>query len=254
VLRLTTKQLDVLGVAPYLDFVEETALLCHEHFPRECARLERSQVTRVVQTAMRNAHFHGFRSRREHVYFAFLAFMLGSGFATDRMFPWAVRQGAPLAAAQPRIASVFDMAVAYVEQTAGDELQHLLRAMVRIRSFDRRSLPATDPIEPGFVDHALALMMRLYPEPWHEMPELRARTLVAESIERGVELGLVRADGALVYLATRCLLGHEVARDPLYPWASRVFEDPFAAPEQLADDLYAAAMKHLESSLREDAA
>lgn len=254
-LQLTSQQIQILAAAPHRDFVRTTVATCRLHFDRECAALGEEASIQVVEGALRNARFHGYRSRQDGVYFALLAFMMGSGFASDRLFPWAAGRelgGASqrLAEREPSMSRVFDQAVDYVARTAGEELQHLRRAMIRIRNFDLNQIGPGNPTDASFVNVALALFTKLYPELWVAVPPLEAVALVEESLTESRRLGLVDARGAMVYLAMRLLLGHHVAVDPLYPWASQVFESTWRRPERRTAELYTAAMRHLESSLR----
>lgn len=259
VLQLTSQQIQILGAAPHRDFVMTTVATCRLHFGRECAALGQEASIQVVEGALRNARFHGYRSRQDGVYFALLAFMMGSGFASDRLFPWAVGRGSggasqKLAEREPSMSRVFDQAVDYVAQTAGEELQHLQRAMIRIRNFDLRQIGPGNPADASFVNVALALFTKLYPELWVAVPPHETAALIEESLTEGRRLGIVDAQGSMVYLAMRLLLGHHVARDPLYPWASQVFENTWRRPERRTAELYTAAMRHLESSLQGESA
>lgn len=258
-LQLSHQQIQILAAAPHRDFVMTTVAKCRQHFARECAALGEYASIKVVEGALRNARFHGYCSQRDGVYFALLAFMMGSGFASDRLFPWAAGRESEaasqkLAEREPNMSRVFDQAVDYVARTAGEDLQHLQRAMVRIRNFDLNQIGPAHSTDASLVDDAVALFTKLYPELWLAVPPLDAASLIQETLVEGRRLGLIDAQGAMVYVAMRLLLGHHVAHDPLYPWASQAFESTWNRPERLTPVLYAAAMRHLESSLQGESA
>jgi hypothetical protein len=245
-------QMDALGESLKSRF--ESQLVRHflSLYPRECKEAggER-QIAKLVSHGVRRAADLDYTNRQEAGLFVALTFILGDSFDADPQLPWAAAQLHDRAIRNPalRMARVYDSALDYLSATAGEDCGHLVRAMLRIRSYDLANVP--DSSGEQWVDDFCGVLRRLYPQKFDYQGERANRGLIALGRENAERLRFHSNRSAAVFITLMFMLGSGFDRDLLYPWAQEAFTDS-AQETELGDLLYRLAMAHLENSLSPD--
>jgi hypothetical protein len=242
---------------PQLAVFEEHARLQFEaklvrHFlkvyPRESAEAGgEPQIAKLVSRAVRRANASGYSGPRQVGHFVALRFILGDDFDTDPQLPWVSRQlldsRIPL---ELRPALVFDSAIEYLRATAGANCHYLVRAMIRLRSYDLESAP--DTAGELWIDDCCDLLDDYYPEKFNYQGDAANRALISLGRRQSEMLGFTSNRSAALITILMFMLGSGFAHDLLYPWAEAALLDRSAEPERIAV-LHLAALSHLEKSL-----
>ncbi len=143
----------------------EDGLVAHffEHFAPHCNWLGNSRVTEVVRLGVAKAKAYGHESERQVCLFISVMFMLGTHFDEDPQLPWVARtlraEGwEPLR----RVEALYQDTMYFIDDVAGENNEHLVRALVRFRKLDREAglQLRGDQIEPGITK----VLASVYPE------------------------------------------------------------------------------------------
>ena len=244
-------QLEVLGEIQRHVF--ETRLVRHflGLYPRECTEAGgEPQIGRLVARGVRRATAHGFTGRSEVGMFVALMFILGDAFDADPQMPWAARQlddrSIPL---ELRPAIVFDSAIDYLGETAGEKCEYIVRAMLRLRSYDLASAP--DSSGELWVDDLCGVLQGYYPEKFDYQGGAANRALVSLGRQNAERWGFRSNSGAALYVILMFMLGSGFDGDLLFPWAKAALRAEGGEKERM-EGLFHAAMAHLENSLSRD--
>jgi hypothetical protein len=244
-------QMEALGEIQRRNF--ETQLVRHflGLYPRECTEAGgEAQIVRLVARGMRRAAARGYTSRKEVGLFIALMFILGDGFDADPQMPWAAKQlgdvSTPLAL-RPEI--VFDSAIDYLGETAGEKCEYIVRAMLRLRSYDLASAP--DSTGELWVDDLCDVLESYYPEKFDYQGQAANRALVALGRQNAGRHGFRSNSGAALFVILMFMLGSGFDGDLLFPWADVALRTAGGEKERV-EGLFHAAMAHLENSLTPD--
>ena len=163
-LVIRKEQMAVLEKLPRTLFEDRIIEHLSRFYTREYHELGREQVRVVVQHGIKRAAEHDFSTQRQVGFYISLMFLLGSDFDRDPQLPWAPALLAdPLLADRSKcIARLWETAMAYIDETAGEKNQLLVRALVRIRNYDLASVSefADDEFETDMRD----LLNHFYPQ------------------------------------------------------------------------------------------
>ena len=105
-----------------------------------------------------------------------------------------------------------------------------------VQSFDAYMLES-------FEVRAIAHLRRCFPEVVGKASDDQMLELVRYGIERAASHGIDIERDVLRYLDLMCMFGVDFDRDPAYPWAARVLEDPKTAGSTLRTNTLMAAAK-----------
>ena len=217
-------------------------------YPREVTEAggER-QLARLVRRGMSRAARRGYKGRKEVGMFVALMFILGDGFETDPQLPWVSRHlnndGMPVAL-RPECA--FDEAIDYLEATAGAKAGLIVRAMLRLRSYELDSAPESSGEE--WIEDCCDRLEAYYPEKFAYQGIVVTRALAGLARERAAAHGLSSSRSAMLYAILMFMMGSGFDEDLLYPWAASALAVSGGEHER-AEVLHRAAMSHLENSL-----
>jgi len=218
-------------------------------YPYECREAGgEAAVLELVHQGVGRAAEHGYTIQNQAGLYIGLTFMLGVDFDSDPQIPWAGRglDDESVEDPQERILRLYTTAVDYLRATAGDGCRHLVRALVRIKGFDLRSVP--EPRGESWETNLLKRLRTFFPEKYDFQGEEANRALVRQAGTAVEDLGLegeraVTAVGTLMFM-----MGAGFGHDPLYPWAARALAEGGAEAERV-DRLHREAVAHLERSL-----
>ena len=247
-LVIRKEQMDVLEKLPRTLFEDQIIQHLNRNYPRECRELGKDQVRVVVQLGIRRAAEHGFRTQRQVGFYISLMLLLGSDFDRDPQLPWVAMILADLLADPSNLMErLWEAAMAYIDETAGEKNGLLVRALIRIRDFDLASVSEFSPDE--FEDDMSDLLNSFYPQKWSHQGEAATREMIQWSVESAANCGLQTNEGICVFVTLAFMLGMGFHDDPLFPWASDILCDTTLDTETKSDRLYEAAMAYLETAL-----
>jgi hypothetical protein len=203
-----------------IDLFEERMLgYLTESFPKQAGLLGPAQMRRVIALGWERAERHGHRTEREIYLYLTLMMMLGSWFDEDPQLPWAT---AWLTASSPahaptRLNRLHDETMTYLDTIAGENNEHLIKALVRIRDFDLASVNAIPVAQ--FDEEISGILTRFYPQKAAYQGEEATRAVVrnARVLAQQHSLGEQKEVALLASLAF--MLGSGFYRDPQFPWA-----------------------------------
>lgn len=215
--RELLRLLTLAGFAPAMraqaepSFEDSLVHHCREFDRLTCNDLDDVALRAFVQQGMSRAFAYGFDLQGPVRFFVELLFILGNGFDTDPMYPWArewlVAAGPPM----PRADKLWELTVAYqkkVPAAAGN------RAIERWLSSFR--VPAvTGP--GGFTTGMLEEFARLYPEKAATVGHDAMVRVVEEASTEADRRGFATAEGRALLCELYFALGHGALTDPLFP-------------------------------------
>jgi hypothetical protein len=222
----------------------------HGFIPGNAAWPGTRRSGKLVGMGIQRALRHGYSSQREASLYVNLMIILGCDFDRDPQIPWAAQQldDERIRGRFRRIQRVHESAIRYLEQTVGDNNQHIVRSMIRLRDYRLDEAPSSSGSRLG-ADLA-TLLARFWGEKSSYQGEEAMRQLIAHSMSSAGNFGITGSRGLTVYTTLTFTLGSGFASDPMYPWAGRVLSDdrlPDEAPR--VQELHREAISYLKESL-----
>jgi hypothetical protein len=231
----------------------ESQLVAHFQalYPRECREAGGPPaVLKLVRLGIAKASEHGYVTQQQAGFTIGLMILLGVDFDVDPQIPWAGKEFDDSGIADPnrRIQGLYHHAVEYLSRTAGEKLQNLVKAMIRLKAADLKEFPL--PSSPTWEADLRALLGRWYPEKSGDQGEGPTTALIRSSAEAAKRYGLTGNAGRGLVATLMFMLGSGFDHDPLYPWAARTLTIP-GYPNEAARvvGLHRDAISHLQLSL-----
>ncbi len=252
-LTVRNEQIELFRRIPRERFEDRLVNHCFAFYRRECDALGEGQVRKVVSYGINQAISEGYETQQEAAHFLSLMFLFGSFFYSDPQLPWAVGDLAnrTLRERIGRIQDVYETALNYMGKTAGDNNQYLVRALLRIRSYDRHSLPESTGED--FTQNLCRVLESIYPEKFGCQNRAATEAVVREGKRSAARYGIFTGKGAAIYGVLLFMLGIGFDRDPLCPWAGEILKDPLLVSPGLREAcLYREAIAYVEKSLSSD--
>ncbi len=232
-------------------FEEKLVLYFAKAYPRECRQAGGpEQIRKLVAGAIDRATGFGFQAEAQVSLFVALCFILGSDFDRDPQIAWAgeMLRDAGVRNLALRMNGLYDRMLEYLEETAGERCELVVRAMIRLRDWELASAPACDA---DWERNMLELLRKLYPQKFEAQGEEANRSLLRESLGKCAVYQLRSPEGRALFSILMFMLGSGFDHDPLHPWAARVLGEDGGERDRVTA-LYGAARAHLEESLTGD--
>ena len=247
-MKVTSGQIASLRQIAIQAFEQE--LLEHlRQFAPELHRLRGDAVfVPLIRSSIERAQGRGFVLRGPVRQYAEFVFVFGYGFDTDPMLHWArdMMEPDPDGDEMYRAVQLHNRALRYLTAVAGPDNGHALAALTRLEMLGPSTLAGTGPLP----DRILAAMRSVYPEKYAAAGESPLRDVIAAAARHAQSLDLPSEAGTVLLAGLMFGFGHEILRDPLYPWVIATLEDPRiadrgAAMRRLFDKVktYAAAIR-----------
>lgn len=106
-LRLTSRQVELLGALPRAAFIERVAGHLRRFFPDRCRALGPDGLRETVEYGVERARFHGFESERDVCKYLSLVCLFGRDFDRSPEHPWAARALARDGTAASRMGALY---------------------------------------------------------------------------------------------------------------------------------------------------
>jgi hypothetical protein len=246
-------QLDVLSREGRARFESELVTYFTGLYPRETRQAGGvEQMRKLVERGIARAFQLGFESRKQVTLFVSLLLMLGTDFDSDPQTPWARKiSDGTIRNPTLRIDAVFHEAVDHLKATAGQDCEFVVRALLRIRSYDFGTAPQSTGEQ--FVNDVLELLREFCPQKYAHQGEAVNRELIALGREAAARYGITAPRGVLLVVVLMFMMGSGFHHDPLYPWAGKTLNDRRIPDEDgRIDLLYRQAIEHVGESLQPD--
>ncbi len=225
---------------------------CHRFFPLPCKTLGDFQVRKIIQYGINKAGICDFKNKREQCIYISLMFLLGSDFDRDFQIPWAGRQLKDKTIKEPfkRIEHLYNYTLTYFNTIAGAGSELLIEALLRIRSYDLKSMSNWNHSD--IKTNMSKLLEHLYPEKSrYQGPEIMGQ-VIDRGIDTAGQFGLTSDRNTVIFIVTMFLLGSYFYDDLQFPWANNsLYDDATPDQDKKADRLYKLAIAMLNRSLPE---
>ena len=240
VLVIRNAQMDALRDSREAECIAGLELCLRESFPRDVARLRSEELHTVVRLGMERSRSHGGVTAQDMYLYLALMFMLGSYFDEDPQLAWAQE----LLARGRSIEALHAQTLHYLNDVAGRENEHLIKALARIRKLDLPMFP--DAGAPDFESRMLASLRAVYPTKFDAQSEAANQELVHLGRSLAARHSMPGA-GAALMAGMAFLLGASFDRDPLHPWIQDALHEP--GGESRFHDLHRRALEFVEMAL-----
>lgn len=240
------QQIESLEDSLTRDFEDEMRQHVQEFTPRHCKVMEEAGIREVIQNCIRKARQYGFSNRGSARLYIDLTFMLGSGFDTDPLLPWAgaILKTGSATDQMERAERLHQKALEYSNATAGPNFEYAKEAFKRARAvrYADLAMPSAD-LESGCV----AKLREGYPKKFEYAGEAAVRTSVREALGKVGAYSISSQHGIVLFVILTFAIGHGFAEDPLFPWISRTLKnEAISDPNKRAERLYTKTMTYLE--------
>jgi hypothetical protein len=224
--------------------MECTASLEHglrQSFPADFARLNSDELSTVIRLGMERSRLRGGRTARDMYLYLAVMFMLGSYFDEDFQLAWAQE----LLSRREPVDSLHARTLRYLNDVAGKENEHLIRALTRVRRLELSLLPGAGAAD--FEPRMLAFLRGIYSAKFDAQSETANRELVNVGRSLAARHSMPEPAAALM-AALAFFLGASFDRDPLHPWIRAALHAPDG--ESRIQELYRRALEFAELALR----
>jgi len=250
VLTIRQEQMTAFEDAAMAGF--EDAMVAHvqEHFPEHYEILGEPAVRKTIRLGIDRGAVHGFITEHDLCLFISLMFFLGSAFDEDPQLPWAADTLDDVALRDPAEQSetLFDRAVDYIVAVAGEEGEHVRRAMASLR--EQPPLERFQPPTGNFESRAIHVLHALWPEKCTRLGDDVLDVLVTAAVERARHHELRGDRGPALCLVLMFMLGAGFDTDPQFPWIEQTLAERAPAPQDTrVDRLYEQSMAFLDKWL-----
>jgi hypothetical protein len=218
-----------------------------ESFPKQAGLLGPAQMRRVISLGRERAVHYGHQTEREIYFYLTLMLMLGSFFDEDPQLPWAAERLADQSIAHPpaRLNRLHSDTMAYLDRVCGENNEHLVKALMRIRDFDPASAGAIPPEQ--FEDEMVRTLSRFFPQKAAYQGESATRAVVRGAAVLARRHAVSDQRHLCLLAGLGFMLGSGFHRDPQFPWAQEAL--PPGRPANPAA-LLAQAHDYLEQGLK----
>lgn len=250
-LMIRQTQMEVLERAAIVAFEDRTYAHLEEYFPGHCHLLGEKQMRRLIRHGWEKSRSYGFNAECcIRMYIEFMC-LLGGGFDTDPLLPWAaeILNEPPSADQVARGDRFYERAWEYIAHIIPDYRDpsgtpNTARFAAELKQL--RTAP-DEPLGPHNLSpfsHALqARLQHVFPAKCRHVGTERVQELVRTAIATGASHGITGTRGITLIATLMFVLGSGFERDPLLPWIASTLKDrSIRSPAKRIDKLYLKAL------------
>lgn len=250
-LQLRRDQMAALDQMAQDQFEQRMLRSLIETYPRECGQAGgEPQILKLVRQGVAAAELAGYTTVDQVAHYIGLSFILGVDFMHDPQLPWvtACLDEETIPDATFRIHNLYDETLDYLGATAGEESEHIVRAMIRIRDFNLSLAPVGE--DDAWEADVCAVLAGFYPQKFAFQGEEATRDMIRAARKKASDYGIEGSGGLFILASEMFMMGSGFDRDLLYPWAQGTLTDPrITSGIARVEQLYRAAILHLNQSL-----
>ncbi len=224
-LVLRKEQMRAFEVAIRSKYVDELVAHFHGFAPQLCKVAGDEAVRKAVENGLDRAQKTGWDRQHLVQLYIELMFTLGSSFDTDPQYPYIQQYlgSSEIEDAQTRACHLFEELSDYQSAVFGPSNSQALAALRRFEQWEGEELrsPVVDVQEGMFT-----LAERLYPEKAAYLGRALTASITEIAARDAATFGLSSNTAVLLLGGLMVAFGAGVCTDPLYPWVSRVLNDP----------------------------
>ena len=223
-------QIDVLARLRLSEFEDRALEHLRDWMPRHSTLLGEAQMRKVVRHALRKARQYGLDSECTVIGYADLMCLVGGGFDTDPLLPWAatILNEPPPGDPVERGDRLYDAAWDYIDRIVADYRDHdgkpLTERLVMLlregRATPRNELADAD--FPAFADGLQRTLATYFPAKALAAGAPQIAALALRARQRARQHRLSGQRGTLLVAALMFILGDGFDDDPLLPWVPPV--------------------------------
>lgn len=237
-------------------FEESTLSHLKKYFPRHCSILGDRQMCLVIRAGWKRAHRHDLTEVRCVRTYIDLMCLLGSGFDSDVLLPWAsaTLRAKNLSTQVSRADKLYEQAWKYIGAIAKDYRDSqgdpiTARFVDEIRSLRQDSQGGLSEGKGAEFSLELAHRFeRVFPAKYHHVGEWAVRAMIARSIARARRYNIRSRRGISLFSAQMFVLGGGFDKDLLLPWVSEVLRDTKpTVPDERVDRLLSESVMALRT-------
>lgn len=247
------EQMDTFRETALRAFEDRTYIHLLDYFPHHCALLGEEQMRRAIQHGWQKAE--GYDLTAECCVRSYIDFMclLGSGFDTDPLLPWAAeilndRSSADQVARGDRL---YDRAWVYINHIIPDYRDAAGQPTTARFVGELRKLrampddPLTPESNPRFFRSVMRWIEAVFPAKYGYVGAEAVRRLIPAGIEVAGGYGMVGERSITIVVMLMFVLGRSFDHDPLIPWASVALNDQDIPNHKRGDRLFAEGVSFL---------
>jgi hypothetical protein len=222
---LTDKQLHAFTDAHLRQFESEMAEHIREFFPDHFRVAGEDTVRVTIRYGHDRAASHGFTTKRNVCLYLNNMILFGSGFDHDPQCPWALEilsdeKETDLVAKSDRLS---DAGIGSAEKINGADNRHALRMLLTLTE---NAEAIYDKMVAASINNVPEILNEVFPNKYKAIGETAVRKLVLAGTEGAARYGIRPHEGAVIFIVAMYVLGSGFHRDPLFPWAQQLLNDP----------------------------
>lgn len=245
-LTIRKAQMEALDAAAVLAFEDRTYAHLQQFFPRHCALLGEARMRRVIQLGWVKSKSYGLTAECcVRCYIEYMC-LLGSGFDTDPLMPWAEeilndRSSPDQVARGDRF---YDRAREHIrhlvpDYRAPDGTPVTARFMEELRHLrTERDTPPAPDAQAAFAARLASRLQQAFPAKAALVGDDLLKLTVFQGMAGARSYGLTGERGMTLFTTLRFVLGASFDRDLLMPWASSILNDHHRPQKERVDRLY----------------
>ncbi|HEV2682462.1 MAG TPA: hypothetical protein VGV14_18310 [Rhodanobacter sp.] len=250
-LKIRQAQMDILENAAIAAFEDRTYAHLKEYFPGHCELIGEKQMRRVIRHGWEKSKNYGLTAECcVRMYIEFMC-LLGGGFDTDPLLPWAAEiLNEPPAADQVARGDRFHArAWEYIGHIIPDYRDangtpNTARFAAELKQL--RTAP-DEPLGPHnlpvFTNALQVRLQQVFPAKCRHVGTERVQQLVRTAIGTGAGYGITDSRGITLIATLMFVLGSGFDHDPLLPWVAATLKDrTIRTPAKRVDRLYLKAL------------
>jgi hypothetical protein len=205
-------------------FVDYMLTHLKKHFPVQSRLLQDERLTNFIKAGMVQAGSWGFVTTYQYCLFIDVMVMLGSGFDSDIQIQWfrQILERRTLDA-DDKIDLLYQETMTYLDAVVGKGMVFPMKQLEYMANLPESKMAGQKP-GPGFEEDLVNELSKLWPQKYHASGKANLIKLVASGIQQAGAYGLKGENSIAYFIHLQFVFGHQIDKDPLYPWVRELME------------------------------